>query len=446
MRTADAPITPALDPEDPPQTSIGRQPFQRAKGLPAPAAKLSGPQRLATYTAPNLSAVARDVERGATLKAVWRRYAATTTAPVGYVAFSLRYKKWIAEQTPRPEIAPGVSDYTPRENTAADRYWADRSDPRSSTHVLAGFGCSLKVEHGLLSSFDTGSRRSFEPTTHRLSAIVFTGSGGIITVDAIKWCTSRGIAIFVLDWQGDLVSVTLPLTPANIALRRAQFAVDPLPIARDILRQKIAASLRTGRLSEWTCEAACAQIKVARSIEALLIIEANAAINYWEQWRFSLKHKHRGWPPSWVEFASRGSPIAGSSRHATHPVNAMLNYAYGVVAGMCVRALTSIGLDPSAGFLHSDRDGRYSLAYDLMELLRPEIDEAILSWIVAHTWSRSDFPVTRSGIVRLQPALARVVVQRMTAAIPAARTQQAAEWLGEVIHSHVPTSAAMSPS
>jgi CRISP-associated protein Cas1 len=420
-------------------SDVAAKPERSIPDLPRAKIRRSDPQRLVNYMPPDMPAAARDLARGASLRSIWRRYVATATvAPIGYVAFTKRVKKWNAVHPARPEIAPGIRDYMPAEDGAADRYWADKSDPSSSIHVLAGFGCSLKIEHGLLTTFDTGTVRKFEPVNHRLSAIVFTGASGLVTIDAIKWCAAKGIGIFVLDWLGDLLSVTLPAAPDNVAIRRAQFAADPLTTAKAILRQKIAASFRIGKLSERGLGTIYAKIKAARSIESLLMIEAKAAIDYWGQWRFALKHKQRGWPPSWAEFTLRGSPITGNPRHAVHPVNAILNYAYGVVAGMCVRSLTSVGLDPCAGFLHADRAGRYSLAYDLLELLRPEIDDAMLSWIADHTWTRADFPVTRSGVVRLQPALARVVAQRTVAAVPPARTQLAAQWLGEVVLRQVP--------
>lgn len=67
------------------------------------------------------------------------------------------------------------------------------------------------------------------------------------------------------------------------------------------------------------------------------------------------------------------------------------------------------GLDPACGFLHADADGRYSLAYDMMELIRADLDAALLPWAAATTWKRADFPVTRErGIVRLAPPRGRV--------------------------------------
>ena len=51
-------------------------------------------------------------------------------------------------------------------------------------------------------------------------------------------------------------------------------------------------------------------------------------------------------------------------------VNAMLSFAYSLLAGMCGSALEGVGLDAYVGFYHTDRPGRMSLALDLMEELR----------------------------------------------------------------------------
>lgn len=61
-------------------------------------------------------------------------------------------------------------------------------------------------------------------------------------------------------------------------------------------------------------------------------------------------------------------------------VNALLSYAYSVLAGECLAACAAAGLDPRQGFLHRPRAGRPALALDLMEPFRPVIaDQAILS-------------------------------------------------------------------
>lgn len=62
--------------------------------------------------------------------------------------------------------------------------------------------------------------------------------------------------------------------------------------------------------------------------------------------------------------------------------NAILSFAYTILAGDCANALSSVGLDPYVGFMHGDRPGRTSLALDLMEELRPVLaDRFILTLI-----------------------------------------------------------------
>lgn len=60
-----------------------------------------------------------------------------------------------------------------------------------------------------------------------------------------------------------------------------------------------------------------------------------------------------------------------SRRPPLDPVNAMLSFAYNMLAHGCASALEAAGLDPYVGFFTGDRPGRTSTALDLMEELRP---------------------------------------------------------------------------
>jgi CRISPR-associated protein Cas1 len=248
--------------------------------------------------------------------------------------------------------------------------------------------------------------------THGLKAVVFLGQSGNLTLDAIKWCEAQGIAICLLNWYGDLLSATQPALKTDVAIRRAQFAANPLVMARAILGQKLAGQRRIGKLSQASHQSALVEMKQAKSVDELVKIEGRSALEYWSHWTFELKHKKRNWPDQWTHFHYRASPISGGPRHALHPVNAILNYAYSVVAARVTRSLQALGFDSAAGFLHADAEGRHSLTYDVLELLRSEIDNAILPWVASHTWKRPDFPVTPEGVVRLQPTLAAVVAQK----------------------------------
>ena len=83
-------------------------------------------------------------------------------------------------------------------------------------------------------------------------------------------------------------------------------------------------------------------------------------------------------------------------------VNALLSFAYSLLAHDCASALEAVGLDSYVGFLHRDRPGRTSLALDLMEELRPCMaDRFVLTLVNNRMVSPSDFEIRESGAVLL---------------------------------------------
>lgn len=83
-------------------------------------------------------------------------------------------------------------------------------------------------------------------------------------------------------------------------------------------------------------------------------------------------------------------------------LNALLSFAYTLLAHDCASALESVGLDSYVGFLHRDRPGRTSLALDLMEELRPCMaDRFVLTLVNNRVLNADDFLNTESGAVLL---------------------------------------------
>ncbi len=91
-----------------------------------------------------------------------------------------------------------------------------------------------------------------------------------------------------------------------------------------------------------------------------------------------------------------------SRRPPLNPMNAMLSFAYTLLAHDCASALESVGLDAYVGFLHRDKPGRRSLALDLMEELRPIIaDRFALTLINNRIVKTKHFQTQESGTVLL---------------------------------------------
>jgi len=81
-------------------------------------------------------------------------------------------------------------------------------------------------------------------------------------------------------------------------------------------------------------------------------------------------------------------------------VNAMLSFSYTLLTGMCCSSLEAVGLDPYAGFMHTDRPGRCSLALDMMEELRaPFADRFVLTAINKKIVASNGFCKKENGSV-----------------------------------------------
>src|SRR5271156_1851884 len=138
-------------------------------------------------------------------------------------------------------------------------------------------------------------------------------------------------------------------------------------------------SARRHEFEEWDIK-----LNSARSVAEIMIVESRAAASYWRNFRDAglRERKNGNLPRSSLRFAQRnkGAAFLGN-QHASHPINAMLNYCYIVEAGRLAKALAAQGLCLSIGYLHSDKKGRNSLVWDAIEPLRPVIDAEVFEFI-----------------------------------------------------------------
>jgi hypothetical protein len=84
-----------------------------------------------------------------------------------------------------------------------------------------------------------------------------------------------------------------------------------------------------------------------------------------------------------------------------NPLNALLNYLYAILEAEARLAISELGLDPGIGMLHNDTRTRDSLACDLMEPVRPQVDAFVLDWLRRTLLQRKWFFEERNGNCRL---------------------------------------------
>lgn len=101
-----------------------------------------------------------------------------------------------------------------------------------------------------------------------------------------------------------------------------------------------------------------------------------------------------------------------SRRPPLDRVNALLSFAYSLLANECAGAAYSVGLDPYVGFMHRDRPGRKSLALDLMEELRsPVADRFALTLINKRQIDAKNFEVMENGAVIMKDDARKTFIQ-----------------------------------
>lgn len=122
------------------------------------------------------------------------------------------------------------------------------------------------------------------------------------------------------------------------------------------------------------------QAEDATEMASLRGIEGNAARLYFAHFSGMIKvgGEDDGGDPALAAFDFRGR----NRRPPRDPVNALLSFAYALLAKDLTIICHAVGFDPFVGYYHQPRFGRAALALDLMEEFRPLVaDSAVLSAI-----------------------------------------------------------------
>jgi CRISPR-associated endonuclease Cas1 len=320
---------------------------------------------------------------------------------------------------------------------------------RQGVITLFGYGIKVHVHRGHLTIQDgIGANRRearLSRVGHGLRRLVVIGSDGMVSLAALRWLADQDAAFVMLDRDGSVLTVSGPVGPSDARLRRAQsLAHDTgkaVQMSRELISQKIQGQERIVRESIRDVSIANViastgdLLATATTIQEVRQLESQAAQAYWSTWHslpvnFPASDLRRV-PQHWRTFGTRKSPLTGSPRLAVNPANAMLNYMYALLESEARLAASAVGLDPGIGFLHVDTDARDSLACDLMEPVRPQVDAFLLNWITSQPLRREWFFEQRDGSCRLMAPFA----SRLSESSPAWRQHVApiAEWVSRVL-------------
>lgn len=246
---------------------------------------------------------------------------------------------------------------------------------------------------------------------HNIQGIVTFGYTGASPA-LMGACAKRNIDLAFMSGNGRFLARVSGEVKGNVILRKKQYKVseneeESLKLARNFITGKIYNSrwileraIRDYPLRIDTEKLKAKSTFLQQSLECvrncknsatLLGVEGEAASVYFSVFdELILQQKET--------FYFHGR----NKRPPLDNVNAMLSFAYSLLAGMCGAALEAVGLDPYVGFYHTDRPGRISLALDLMEEFRGIMaDRFVLTLINKRMLRASDFLKKENGAVLL---------------------------------------------
>jgi CRISPR-associated protein Cas1 len=244
-------------------------------------------------------------------------------------------------------------------------------------------------------------RYIFKPRQCPHDSIIIDGKSGHISLQALRWLSANNIPIFLMNYDGSVISTILPPAPVKADIRAAQFQAASNPqrkftIAKAFVQAKIARSLQ---VLDWlrqrydierevqVTKREASKLPKASTVIELRTVEGRTALGYWQAYAKVL--------PEWLRFEGRMTNT--KAMNATEPVNAALNYGYGFLKVECRMAINTIGLGPAVGFLHEStgQQTRESLVYDLEEPFRFLIDLTVIKAFESGWLRPDDFAFTR---------------------------------------------------
>jgi CRISPR-associated protein Cas1 len=249
-----------------------------------------------------------------------------------------------------------------------------------------------------------GESRLFE-TSH----VALMGSVQI-TTQALCELVERSIPVAFFTTGGWFHGLAHGMNHKNVELRLEQFraADDParsLKLAQGFISAKIrnCRTLLMRNHANPPADIVDSLQRLAREASAvnnagsLFGVEALAAKQYFSTLNGMLKGR-AGVKTAWTfDFNGR------NRRPPRDPVNALLSYAYALLAKELAVTALIVGFDPMLGFFHQPRYGRPSLALDVMEEFRPLVaDSVVLNVINTGIVTPDDF-IQRGPAVALNP-------------------------------------------
>ncbi|MDE1825343.1 MAG: CRISPR-associated endonuclease Cas1 [Candidatus Micrarchaeota archaeon] len=294
--------------------------------------------------------------------------------------------------------------------------------------LISGFGTNISVDKRRLIIQNKLENQRYEYYPHQIKhdSVIVDGHSGSISFEAMRWLVKHNIPIAMLNWNGNLLSVTLPKETVSSKLRLKQYKIYQdgkrrYSIAYPLVKEKVNQSINLlNELSKYYKEIDVSTIrteseregifklKITYDYHNLMMYEGRIADIYWSQ----ILNAFNNLCPEF-KFVSRNNTLNSHNRNASDEINALLNYGYAVLESEVRKDLNSIGLDPSISFLHELSNSRASLVYDIQELYRWLVDLSVIQLLEEKRLQKADFIVTENYNIRLRETTAKALIEKI---------------------------------
>ena len=240
-----------------------------------------------------------------------------------------------------------------------------------------------------------------------------------VSTPFIGFCGENGISLSFHSDNGKFYGRIYGAINGNVLLRQKQYGIigksDSVEIVRNILHGKIINSKNTLmraargtsndeenslRKAAYLLEEQLLLLETADTIDSMRGIEGSAASIYFRVFDYMMKTEDNK-----MLFEKR------SRRPPENRTNALLSFVYMLLKNDVQSALESVGIDPAAGYLHTLRPGRPSMALDLMEELRSPLCDRFVISLINLKQIKSDSFIVDGGVFNLKDDVRKLVIK-----------------------------------
>ncbi|AEV30968.1 CRISPR-associated endonuclease Cas1 [Sphaerochaeta pleomorpha str. Grapes] len=288
-----------------------------------------------------------------------------------------------------------------------------------NTLYVSSQGSYLRKE-GETVVVELATKKVLQIPIHTIKGIVCFGNV-LCSPFLLGFCSEKNVSVsFMTEYGRFLASVRGPVS-GNVLLRRQQYRfADDSEISTIIVKNLVSAKIVNCRIvlnramrdhgtkfdikkmkeSSISMDRAVSQVLSATSVDEVRGYEGLAAAEYFSVFNDLI--------------VSQKEDFIFQTRNRRPPldeVNALLSFIYTLLSHDVRSALETVGLDPSVGFLHCDRSGRYGLALDMMEEFRPVIaDRLVLSLINRGQVKKNGFYKAINGAITMDDDTRKLVL------------------------------------